>query len=373
MAGCADQVKRVTLELGGKSSNIVFADADIAAAAAAARRTPSSTTPARTAAPARGSWCERSAYDEFVSPARARRAGGAGARPVGPDGESSEMGPLISARQQRAGHRLPRRGRGRVRRHRARAATASGCRPPWSPSTTRAADLARGGLRPGRGGDGLRRRGRRRGPGQRHRLRPVRLDLHPRPRPRPAGRPRGARRATSASTPTRRCATGRRSAATSSPASAASSGPTPPLASPRRRTSSSPTEAHPPGTTRRADDHHGRTRSRTGSRSSPAGARASAWPPSSASSPRAPRSSSATSTTQRGARARRPSSAATECDVRARRRHRQGAGRRPVPDREGHLRLRSTSPSTTPASARPRTTRSSTPTSRPGAGCRRST
>jgi acyl-CoA reductase-like NAD-dependent aldehyde dehydrogenase len=36
MAGCAEQVKRVTLELGGKSSNIVFADADIAAAAAAA-------------------------------------------------------------------------------------------------------------------------------------------------------------------------------------------------------------------------------------------------------------------------------------------------------------------------------------------------
>src|SRR5690348_6668396 len=29
MAGCAEQVKRVTLELGGKSSNIVFADADI--------------------------------------------------------------------------------------------------------------------------------------------------------------------------------------------------------------------------------------------------------------------------------------------------------------------------------------------------------
>jgi len=27
MAGCADQVKRVTLELGGKSANIVFADA----------------------------------------------------------------------------------------------------------------------------------------------------------------------------------------------------------------------------------------------------------------------------------------------------------------------------------------------------------
>ena len=34
MAGCADQVKRVTLELGGKSANIVFADADVAKAAA---------------------------------------------------------------------------------------------------------------------------------------------------------------------------------------------------------------------------------------------------------------------------------------------------------------------------------------------------
>jgi len=36
MAGCAEQVKRVTLELGGKSANIVFADADIDAAAASA-------------------------------------------------------------------------------------------------------------------------------------------------------------------------------------------------------------------------------------------------------------------------------------------------------------------------------------------------
>ncbi len=36
MAGCAEQVKRVTLELGGKSANIVFADADIERAAASA-------------------------------------------------------------------------------------------------------------------------------------------------------------------------------------------------------------------------------------------------------------------------------------------------------------------------------------------------
>src|SRR6184192_3210328 len=36
MAGCAEQVKRVTLELGGKSANLVFADADLEAAAASA-------------------------------------------------------------------------------------------------------------------------------------------------------------------------------------------------------------------------------------------------------------------------------------------------------------------------------------------------
>ena len=36
MKGCADQVKRCTLELGGKSANVIFADADIAKAAASA-------------------------------------------------------------------------------------------------------------------------------------------------------------------------------------------------------------------------------------------------------------------------------------------------------------------------------------------------
>ncbi|MEU3275081.1 aldehyde dehydrogenase family protein [Saccharomonospora sp. NPDC006951] len=36
MAGCADQVKRLTLELGGKNANIVFADADLEKAAATA-------------------------------------------------------------------------------------------------------------------------------------------------------------------------------------------------------------------------------------------------------------------------------------------------------------------------------------------------
>ena len=36
MAGCARQVKRVTLELGGKSANVVFADSDLERAAATA-------------------------------------------------------------------------------------------------------------------------------------------------------------------------------------------------------------------------------------------------------------------------------------------------------------------------------------------------
>src|SRR5204863_3425243 len=36
MAGCAAQVKRLTLELGGKSANVVFADADLERAAATA-------------------------------------------------------------------------------------------------------------------------------------------------------------------------------------------------------------------------------------------------------------------------------------------------------------------------------------------------
>src|SRR3954469_12144384 len=36
MAGCAQRIKPVTLELGGKSANVIFADADLEAAAAAA-------------------------------------------------------------------------------------------------------------------------------------------------------------------------------------------------------------------------------------------------------------------------------------------------------------------------------------------------
>ena len=95
MAGCADQVKRVTLELGGKSANIVFADADLAAAAAGA--------PASVFDNAGQDCCARSrllvqrdVYDEFLAllePAvRAFRC-------ADPAAETTQMGPLISADQ----------------------------------------------------------------------------------------------------------------------------------------------------------------------------------------------------------------------------------------------------------------------------------
>ena len=53
-AGAAETIKRVTLELGGKSPNLVFADADLEAAAAQ-RPARCSATPGRTAVRAHGS------------------------------------------------------------------------------------------------------------------------------------------------------------------------------------------------------------------------------------------------------------------------------------------------------------------------------
>ncbi len=95
MAGCADQVKRVTLELGGKSANIVFADADLAAAAAAAPGAVFDNAGQDCCARSR-ILVERSAYDEFVS---LLEPAVTGMRVLDPADESSEMGPLISAGQ----------------------------------------------------------------------------------------------------------------------------------------------------------------------------------------------------------------------------------------------------------------------------------
>jgi betaine-aldehyde dehydrogenase len=95
MAGCAEQVKRVTLELGGKSANIVFADADLAAAAAAAPYAVFDNAGQDCCARSR-ILVERSAYDEFVSRLEPAVTG---LKVLDPSDEASEMGPLISAQQ----------------------------------------------------------------------------------------------------------------------------------------------------------------------------------------------------------------------------------------------------------------------------------
>ncbi|WP_425835962.1 aldehyde dehydrogenase family protein [Streptomyces fractus] len=95
MAKCADRVKRVTLELGGKSPNIVFADADVEAAALA---TPMSFLDnsgqdccARTRILVQRSVYER--YLELLAPAVESVVVG------DPSDEKTQMGPLISQAQ----------------------------------------------------------------------------------------------------------------------------------------------------------------------------------------------------------------------------------------------------------------------------------
>ncbi|WP_148572315.1 aldehyde dehydrogenase family protein [Nocardioides caldifontis] len=95
MAGCAEQVKRVTLELGGKSANIVFADADLDKAAAAAPYAVFDNAGQDCCARSR-ILVQRSAHDEFLE--RMERAVRA-MRVIDPADPDSEMGPLISAKQ----------------------------------------------------------------------------------------------------------------------------------------------------------------------------------------------------------------------------------------------------------------------------------
>src|SRR6185312_13387260 len=95
MAGCAEQVKNVTLELGGKSSNIIFADADLRAAAAGAPYAVFDNAGQDCCARSR-LLVERSVYDEFMA---LMESAVAGMRVLDPSDEASEMGPLISARQ----------------------------------------------------------------------------------------------------------------------------------------------------------------------------------------------------------------------------------------------------------------------------------
>jgi acyl-CoA reductase-like NAD-dependent aldehyde dehydrogenase len=93
MRGCAEQVKPVTLELGGKSANIVFADTDVAQAAAAAPYAVFDNAGQDCCARSR-ILVQRSVYDEFLG--RFRTAVEQ-LRVLDPASEDSEMGPLISA------------------------------------------------------------------------------------------------------------------------------------------------------------------------------------------------------------------------------------------------------------------------------------
>ncbi len=95
MAGCADQVKRVTLELGGKSSNIIFADADIAKAAASAPGSVFDNAGQDCCARTR-ILVERSAFDTFMEhfEVAVKKF-----RVEDPSLASADMGPLISRKQ----------------------------------------------------------------------------------------------------------------------------------------------------------------------------------------------------------------------------------------------------------------------------------
>jgi betaine-aldehyde dehydrogenase len=95
MKGAAGTIKRVTLELGGKSANVVFADADLEAAAAGAPYAIFGNAGQDCCARSRV-LVQKSVFDQFldylVEATRALRVGD-------PEDPSTEMGPLVSAEQ----------------------------------------------------------------------------------------------------------------------------------------------------------------------------------------------------------------------------------------------------------------------------------
>jgi acyl-CoA reductase-like NAD-dependent aldehyde dehydrogenase len=93
MQGAAGTIKRVTLELGGKSANVVFADADLERAAAAAPYAVFDNAGQDCCARSR-ILVERSAYDRFLELLVAATRG---VKVGDPEDDSTEMGPLISA------------------------------------------------------------------------------------------------------------------------------------------------------------------------------------------------------------------------------------------------------------------------------------
>ena len=94
-ARAAETIKRVTLELGGKSANVIFADADLERAAAAAPMAVFGNAGQDCCARSR-ILVERSALDRFMS---ALEEAVEAIRVGDPLDDSTEMGPLISADQ----------------------------------------------------------------------------------------------------------------------------------------------------------------------------------------------------------------------------------------------------------------------------------
>ncbi|CAG7611413.1 aldehyde dehydrogenase family protein [Leucobacter soli] len=92
MAGCAEQVKRVTLELGGKSANVVFADADIEKAAATAPYSVFDNAGQDCCARSR-LLVQRSAYDRFME---SFEQAVKNVRVGDPTREDTEVGPLVT-------------------------------------------------------------------------------------------------------------------------------------------------------------------------------------------------------------------------------------------------------------------------------------
>jgi betaine-aldehyde dehydrogenase len=95
MAGAAETIKRVTLELGGKSANVVFADADLERAAASAPYAVFGNAGQDCCARSR-ILVERAVYERFLDLLVKATEG---VRVGDPEDEATEMGPLISADQ----------------------------------------------------------------------------------------------------------------------------------------------------------------------------------------------------------------------------------------------------------------------------------
>jgi acyl-CoA reductase-like NAD-dependent aldehyde dehydrogenase len=95
MAGCAARIKPVTLELGGKSANVVFADSDVEAAASSAPYAVFDNAGQDCCARSR-ILVQRSVYDRFMEHFEAAVKG---VVVTAPGEQDAEMGPLISAAQ----------------------------------------------------------------------------------------------------------------------------------------------------------------------------------------------------------------------------------------------------------------------------------